>query len=58
MRERIKSVSTDVQVQIENTAQKTTGINKNRKRERRNEGIKGEDCYSGRQKTQQRIWQK
>jgi hypothetical protein len=41
----MKYVSTDVQIQIENKAQKTTGIRTDSKRERRKEIIKEEGWY-------------
>jgi len=41
----MKYVSTEVQIQIENKAQKTTGIKTDSKRERRKERIKEEGWY-------------
>jgi len=55
----MKYVSTEVQIQIENKAQKTTGIRTDSKRERRKERIKEEGWYRSidthRKKTTEKI---
>jgi len=43
----MKGVSTDVQIQTKNKAQKTTGIKTDSKRESRNERIKEKGWYRG-----------